>query len=105
MTQEVSVHTHATGQVVAFGWQQKSPGDWARYLVRRCQECPKLLVSDLIWVNIDYDVCASCLSQELTPDPLDDALVVCRTCGMRSEAGSELPEESHLDAEDEDFSF
>lgn len=102
MTQEARVHTHGAGHAVAFGWQQEKPGVWNRYLVRQCRGCPTLLVNQLIWVNIDYDVCASCLSQELAPDPTSDELVVCRSCGMRSDAGGGTPELLDLDLEDED---
>jgi len=113
MNQDVAVskfeskrkHAHAPGREVAFGWQQKKAGEWSRYLIRKCRTCPELVVSDLVWVNLDYDVCAGCLSQDLAPDPLDDALVVCRKCGIRSDAGTGVSESLEWENEDEDLTF
>lgn len=102
MTQEVSVHTHTVGRAVAFSWQQKSPGDWVRHLVRQCRKCDFLIPNELVWVNLDFDLCANCLGQELVPDPLDDDLIVCRACGMRSEMGSGLPADEPLELDDDD---
>lgn len=83
-------HRHGKLKVVAFGWLQPRPGVWERWMVRQCGICRDLDPMLVVYVDVDYDMCASCLSQHLHPDEADPRLVVCVDCGMRTPSGTQL---------------
>lgn len=101
-------HRHGIYRVVAFGWLQPSAGVWERWMVRQCMKCRALDPMQLIYVDPNFDLCASCLSQHLHPEDLDPRLMRCVDCGMLTPHGStltpeDLPNEVGEDDDDEDW--
>jgi len=61
--------------VVGFYWEQRQPGEWGRYLVRRYARTGQLNSDELVFVEQDDQFtkpfCMHCLSQHLEPLPHD----------------------------------
>jgi hypothetical protein len=97
---ETPMVQHAAYQVVGFGWLQETPGEFQRFLVRLCGGCQHVDVSKLIWIDLEYDFCPSCLSQNVEAMALTPAWNRCLDCGVQSEGGLE---EEEVDEDDERF--
>ena len=89
---------------VALSWVQHHPGQWDRWLVRRCSTCHHLDWVKLIWVDTRYMTCLYCLSQDVELDELSEPLsAVCNECGARSHLDvEELERRQDASEEDDD---
>ncbi len=89
---------------VAFGWVQHHPGEWDRWLVRRCSQCHHIDWVKLIWVDADCMTCLYCLSQDVELDERSDPLsCVCNDCGARSQLDIDDLEDEDEDPDEQEW--
>lgn len=77
---------------IGLAWEQVKPGEWERYLIRRCQSCRELEIEKLQRVDLTYPICLGCFSQDAEVDTQGSEVYLrCLKCHQRIQYVDEEP--------------